>query len=229
MLKPQKKITKKEIKEDKLVTFYFETRGWVEQNLRTVAVIAAVPIGLILLFLWWNFNQGVKNEKATTKLAQVIPYFDAGQYDLAINGVMQEGAQGLQAIVDEYGSTKAGEVARFYLGNAYLRTGKIDKALEAFKNVAIRDKMLSASAFAGEAACYEAKGDHAAAAASYEKAASKNMVLTQAPENLEKAAANYAAAGQKAKAVELLTTIKKEFPGSPIAREADRYLAEYAS
>jgi len=34
-------------------------------------------------------------------LAKVVPYFDQGKYDLAINGVPQEGTQGLQALVDE--------------------------------------------------------------------------------------------------------------------------------
>jgi TolA-binding protein len=73
------------------------------------------------------------------------------------------------------------------------------------------------------------KGDFSHAASYFEKAASKNMSLMQAPENLQRAAMNYAAAGEKEKAVELLQTLKKEFPTSPYARDVDRFIAEYSS
>ncbi len=75
----------------------------------------------------------------------------------------------------------------------------------------------------------EAKQDYEHAGKYFEKAASQNMTQVSAPDNLQRAAVNYAAAGQKDKAVELLKTLKKEFPASAQAREADRFLAEFAS
>jgi hypothetical protein len=39
---------------------------------------------------------------------------------------------------------------------------------------------------------------------------------------------NYAAVGKKEKAIELLQTLKKEFPTSTTAREVDRFIAEYS-
>jgi TolA-binding protein len=89
--------------------------------------------------------------------------------------------------------------------------------------------MITASAYAGMAACYEVKGDFSQAASYFEKAASKNMTLVQAPENLQRSAVNYAAAGKKEKAVEILQTLKKEFPSSPYSRDVDRFIAEYTS
>ena len=50
----------------------------------------------------------------------------------------------------------------------------------------------------------------------------------QAPENLQRAAANYAAVGKKEKAIELLQMLKKEFPSSSYARDVDRYIAQYS-
>jgi tetratricopeptide (TPR) repeat protein len=229
MLKPQKKISRKEIKEDKLVTAYFDSRKWIEENKRLVGYIVAAPLIIIALWFWWHQKTNEWNDKATTMLAKVSPYYDESKFDLAISGNPQEGTQGLQAIVDEYGSTQAGELAKLYLANSYYALKNYDKALEYYDDISVSDMMVSSSAIAGAAACYEAKGDFSKAASAFEKAASKNMTMVQGPENLQRAAVNYAAAGKKEKAVELLQTLKKEFPTSPYAREADRFIAEYSS
>jgi tetratricopeptide (TPR) repeat protein len=229
MLKPQKSISKKEIKEDRLVTTYFQSRKWIEENKRLAGYIIAIPFIIVLLLFWWGQKTNEWNDEASTMLAKITPYCDEGRYELAINGVPQEGVQGLQAIVDEYGSTATGQFAKLYLANCYFTMENYDKALEYYDDISISDKMITASALAGVAACYEAKGDFNEAASYFEKAASKNMTLMQAPENLQRSAINYAAAGKKDKAVEILQTIKKQFPTSPNARDVDLYIAEYSS
>jgi len=229
MLKPQKKVSRREIKEDKLVTRYFQTRQWLEENTKILSYVAIGLMGAAVIGFLWSKSRAESNEKATAKLAKVAPYYDDSKYDVAINGVPQEGILGLQAIVDEHGSTKAGEIAKLYLANSYFALKNYDKALEYYDDISIRDKMITASAYAGVAACYEVKGDFSKAASYFEKAASKNMTLVQAPENLQRSAINYAASGKKEKAIELLQTLKKEFPTSPYARDADRFIAEYNS
>jgi TolA-binding protein len=228
MLKPQKKISKKEIKEDKLVTKYFETRKWIDENTKILSYVGIALAAMIVIGFLWSKSRAESNQKATAMLAKVAPYYDQGRYDLAINGIPQEGAQGLQAIVNEYGSTHAGEIAKLYLANSYFAQKNYDKALSTYNDISISDKMITATACAGVASCYESKGDHSNAAAYYEKAASKNMVEIQAPENLQRAAVNYAEAGKKEKAIELLQMIKKEFPSSSYARDVDRFIAEYS-
>jgi tetratricopeptide (TPR) repeat protein len=229
MLKPQKSISKKEIKEDRLVTTYFQARKWIEENKRIAGYIIAIPFVIAFLVFWWNQRTNERNMEASAMLAKVTPYYDEGRYDLAINGVPQEGIQGLQTIVDEYSGTNNGQFAKLYLANSYFGLKNYDKALEYYEDISISDKLISASAIAGAAACYEAKEEYEKAATAYEKAASKNMTIAQAPENLQRAALNYAAAGKKEKAVELFQTIKKQFPTSSVARDADLYIAEYSS
>ena len=229
MLKPQKKVSRKEIKEDKLVTAYFESRRWLEENKRLAGYIIAAPIVIALLWFWWHQKTNEWNDTATALLAKVAPYYDSGKYEMAIDGIPQEGTQGLLAIVSEHGSTSAGQVAKLYLANSYYALKNYDKALEYYDDVSVSDKMVASAALAGVASCYEAKGDFEKAASYFEKAASKNMTAVQAPENLQRAAVNYAAIGKKEKAVELLKTLKKEFPTTAIARDADRYIAEFSS
>jgi tetratricopeptide (TPR) repeat protein len=229
MLKPQKKVSRREIKEDKLVTTYFETRKWVEENKRIVGYIIATPLIIVALGFWWHQKTNEWNDQATTMVAKIFHYYDEGRYEMAINGVPQEGTQGLQAIVDEHGSTKTGQLVKLYLANAYFALKNFDKALEYYEAISVSDKMVTATAYTGMAACYEVQGDHSKAAAYFEKAAAKNMTLGQAPENLQRSAMNYAVAGKKEKAVELLQTLKKEFPTSVVARDVDRLIAEYSS
>ncbi|MCX6143226.1 MAG: tetratricopeptide repeat protein [Ignavibacteriales bacterium] len=226
MLKPKKKISKKEIKEDKLVTTYFEATTWYETNKKIVnGVLVGVVILAIVVVAYMN-NVNSNNQKANTELGKVISYYDQGKFDVAISGNLQENVRGLQSIVDDYGSTNAGELAKFYLANAYFAQNDYDKALKYFLDVSVKDDMITASAIAGAGACYDAKNDYEKAASAYEKAAFKSTKDVNAAENMFHAARNYLSAGNKEKAAELFKKVKKEFPTSIVAREIDRWIAQ---
>ena len=226
MLKPKKKISKREIKEDRLVTSYFEATTWYQANKKIVnGVLTGLVVLAIVIVAYFN-NVSSNNLKATTELGKVLMYYDQGKYDLAINGNLQDNVRGLQSIVDDYGSTKAGKLACFYLANSYFAQGDYDKALKYFDDVNVSDDLVTASAIAGVGACYETKGDHAKAAASYEKAAFRSSKDVNAPENMFHAAQNYLLAGNKEKAAELFKKVKKEYPNSGVARDIDRWIGE---
>lgn len=229
MLKPKKKISKREMKEDKLVTTYFEATGWYEKNKKVVSGVLTGLIVVAVLIVVVTNNMRSNNEKATAELGKVLRYYDEGKYNIAISGDLQENVRGLQSIVDDYGSTKSGELAKLYLANAYYTQNNYDKALQYYLDASIKDDMLSASSVAGAAACYEAKGEYEKAAVSYEKAAFKNGKDVLAAEYLHHAAYNYSAAGKKEKAVELYKKLKKDYPTSVYAREIDRLIAEASS
>lgn len=227
MLKPKKGISKREMKEDKLVTTYFKTRTWIEENRRIVTYIVAVPIALLAILWFVENNRRQSDQRATTELAKVFPLYDQGQYKLAVDGIPQENIRGLQSIVDEYGGSHSGEMAKLYLGDCYFNLKDYDKALKYFGEVDFSDKLISSSALAGEGACYEALGKHEEAGELYEKAASKYMTTLQAPQDLFNAARNYSEAGNKDKAGQMLDRLKKEFPETSYARDVDRYRIEF--
>ncbi len=229
MLKPKKTISKKEIKEDKLVTSYFEARSWFEENKKLIGNVAGVLAAIVIAGVFYFNNVNTNNKEATTQLGKVLKYYDDGKYEIAVNGNPQENIRGLQSIVDDYGSTKTGRTAKLFLANAYYALGKYDKALEYFLDADLSDDLLKASALAGGGACYETKGDHANAALYFERAAAVDKTEIQAPENLHHAALNYAASGNKDKAIDLLKRLKKDYSNSAYAREADRFIAEFSS
>jgi len=229
MLKPKKRITKKDLREDGLVSTYFKTTEFFYQYKRYVSWgITGLVILIIAAVIYFN-NRAANNEKATTALGEILHYYDRGDYQTAINGVPEKNVDGLKEIVDNYGGTHSGDLAKFFLANCYYSLGNYDDALKYFDDFGGSYSPLRASALAGAASCYEAKGDNRKAAEYFERAASKTSDTQLSPEYLHHAARNYTLSGKKERAIELLKKLKKEYPTSTYVREADRMLAEFAS
>jgi len=226
MLRAQKKISRRVIKEDTLVTSYFKAQTWYDENKRRVNVAGGIVLAVAIGLWFYSNNVRQNNDRATTDFARVFSFYDNGQYLIAINGIPERNIIGLQSIVDNYGGTTAGNIAKFYLANCYYNTQEYDKALKYFEDFSGSTPLLTNSAVAGIAACYEAKGDFVKAAENYEKSALKNADDPNAPDNLLNAGRDYMRAGEKDRAVELLKRLKRDYPTSLAARDVDRYIAE---
>jgi len=229
MLKPKKRISKREIKEDKLVTTYFEAQSWFELNKKRISTVATI-LAVVVAAIWIYYNNRATGDlNATTDLGKVMRYYDQGQYQIAINGAPQENIRGLEQIVSDYGSTPTGQIARLYLANCYFSLSQYDKALELYRDTDVSDKSLMSSVYAGIAACEVEKGNIAEGARMFEKAAGTDSGEMNTAEYLYRAAGSYVQAGEKEKASELLERLKKDFPQSTYAREADRLVAQVRS
>jgi tetratricopeptide (TPR) repeat protein len=227
MLKKQKELAKLKVKhQDDLLTTYENALSWYQTNKKLLTNVGIV-LALILAAGWFYLNnQHQNNDKAGLEFAKVFSFYDNGQYQLAINGVPEKNVRGLQAIVNDYGSTQNGNLARFYLANSLYNLGEYDKALAEFEDADLSTTLLEASRLAGIAACYEAKGNFSEAATYFERAGKKSSADPNTPEYLANAARNYAKSGNKNQAIELYKHIKKEHASSAAARDAERYLDE---
>jgi tetratricopeptide (TPR) repeat protein len=228
MLKSRKKITKKELKQDKLVTWYFKVSDQAQkyQKQITTGVISLIVVVLLVFFLFIKPNQE-NEELASTALGNISTFYDYKQFQMAMEGIPERNIIGLKSIVSEYGSTKAGEISKIYLGNCYFVMGDYDNALQNYDDFSGSEKIFKVAALVGKAAVYEAKGQYAEAGSEFEKAAAKAKDDIQSPEIYLNAARNYGLAGNKKKAVELIEKIKLNYPTSTASKESDRYLAEY--
>ena len=226
MLRPKKKITKRELKEDTLITSYVKMTTLYEEHKREISIIITVLVVLIVAGIVYAKNRSEASVKAATQLGEVFSFYDNGQYQLAIDGVPERNIAGLSSIAENYGSTDPGEMAWFYLANSYYALGKYDEALKAYEDFSPPDELLTASRLSGIGACYEAKGMHKEAADAFERAATKNSKDLDAAENLNNAARNYAQAGEKDKAIDVYKKLKKNYPTSAYGRDADRFIAQ---
>lgn len=229
MLRPQKKISKKEIKQDALISTYVKATSWYEHHKKNLGIGILVVVVVLVAGVVYFKNQAESNEKAMAQLGEIYPLFDQGQYARAIDGVPERNLPGLKSIVENYGSSASGAIARFYLASAYFQLERYDEALREFDEMSPGPELLAISREAGIGGCYEAKGMYREAAEHFEKAGTLNSKDLGAAEYLSSAARSYAKAGEREKAVELYKRVKKNYPTSVYAREVDRLITELSA
>ncbi len=226
MLRPKKKLSKRELKQDKLITTYFQIYDRI-YDYRRQLIIAGVAILIVALgaVLYYN-NLRAENERALTELGKVYPLYDEGNYERAINGIPEQNVMGLRDIAANYKRTEAGRIAAFYLANAYYHLGNYDDAYRYFDDFRGSDELLNASALAGKAAIYEIRGENKQAAELFEQAATRFGKTAVTPENLKHAGRNYFEAGELSRALRIFERIQEEYPESAFSRDVERYIAQ---
>ena len=225
MLAKSKKISKKEMKEDKLVTSYYKAKELFNQYQGKVLIGVGVLIVIIVGIVLMKQNSEKNNLKANALLAKVMPIYEANQFKEAIEGKKLESISGLKQIVDDYGSTDAGEMAKLYLANSYYYLSEFDNALKYYKDFSGAGDDFKSAAYAGIASCYETKKEYKDAADYFKKASSVSKSNAQNPEYLLKAGINFISANQNNDAKELFLKIKEDYKTSIVAYEVDKYLA----
>ncbi len=226
MLTKKKKLSRKEIKEDKLVSTYYKAYGYFEENRSRVLMFGGILIAVAALIYFYINNRMEDNRIAGTELARAMQSYDQGAYLEAIEGREGTNIVGLKKIIEDYGSTENGEYAKIYLANSYNFLGRSDEALKYYENYSGGNKIFEATSLAGQAGIYETKKEYQKAADFYLKASrvSDNNVLN--PDYLLKAGIDFMKAGNNDEAKELFEKIKQDYNTSSAFREVDRYLAQ---
>lgn len=225
MLTKKKKLTRKEIKQDKLVEFYYKSQNFFEENKNKILMYAgAVAVVIIGIILYTNYRSD-QNEEAGTHLAKVMDLYDMGAHLEAIEGVQNKNIIGLEKIVQNYGSTENGEIAKIYLANSYASFGKTDEALKYYEDYSGDIDIFKSAAFAGRAGIKSANGNFKEAAELYVKASKVSKTNVLNPDYLLQASLNFIEAGDKDEAKSLLQIIKEQYKTSTANVQADRYLS----
>ena len=227
MLEKRKKISKKQIKE--LVTSYYQAISFFQEYQAKILIGAGIVAVIIVAVILWNNQRSSNNLKAAELLSKVIPLYDAGSYKEAIEGQKAANITGLKEIVDKYGSSEQGEVAKIYLANSYTLLGNDEAAFKAYDEFSGSIPIFKASALAGKAAYMETKKEYEKAAGLYKDAAKASKTNPSNPEYLMKAGIDLLNIGKKDEAKTLFESIKKEYKTSPVVNELDRYLVQVES
>lgn len=226
MLTKRKKLTKKEIKQDKLVEFYYKSQQYIEENKNKVLIyVGAFALVVVAVIFFLNFRSS-RNEEAGKLLSRVMDLYEQGAYLEAIEGKQGTNLVGLKKIVEDYGSTENGETAKIYLANAYAFLGQYDKALDYYKDYSGSNDIYKAAALAGQAGYYASKGEYEKAAELFKKAANVSEINPSRPDYLLRAGINFMKAGQKDEAKELFQIIKDDYKTSTAFAQVDRYFTE---
>lgn len=189
------------------------------RNLLIGAVVAVALIvgGLIA----YNYYRNMKNEEAQTLMYPAVYHFEADSLQKALNG---DGAnEGFIAIAEDYGMTKAGNLAKFYAGAALLKQGKFDEAVEYLKDFSSDDLLIQARAHALTGDAYLEKNNPAEAAGFYKKAANHKPNEFFTPSYLMKLALAQELNKDNQAAIETYEQIVTKYPNAAEAVNARKY------
>jgi tetratricopeptide (TPR) repeat protein len=150
-------------------------------------------------------------------------YFSLDSLDLALNG--DQNFLGFLGIIDEYGSTKAGNLAHYYAGSIFMKQGQFDAAIEQLEDFDSDDQIIGPMGVGMIGDAYMELNDNAKALEYYIKASEKQNNDFTTPMFLLKAAWVCEIEGDYTKAVEYYEKIKKEHYKSFEARDIDKYIA----
>ena len=189
--------------------------------------IAVVAIAIIIGGYWSynNFIQKPKEAKAADALFKAEEYYRVDSLQKALHG---DGLNiGLIKVLDKFSGTKAANLAHFYAGDCYLRTGDFANAIKQLEAFDTDAAQVQARAYKLLADAYSELNKNDEAISYYQKAAHHFTDDTyNAAEYLFNAAGLSEKTGKTKEAIELYKEVKDKFPGTQQSSEADKYLAK---
>lgn len=226
MLVKKKKLSRKEIKQDKLVEFSDNALNFINEYQNKILLYGGILVVVVVAVIFFINQKSKTNDKAGLALSQVMSLYDAGAYLEAIEGRQGTNLVGLKNIVDEYGGTENGETAKIYLANCYSFLGRTEEANNLYDDYSGNIDVFKAAALAGKASYLSFKEEYTEAADLYFKASTISKENALRPDYLLQAGINYFQAGNHEDAKEIFNTIKEEFRTSTAYTSVDRYLTQ---
>jgi TolA-binding protein len=203
---------------------YSKTELYIEENKKSLAIIAA---GIILVitgyFAWDKLYVAPQEEEAQSKMFVAQQYFENDSLDKAING--DGNNPGFKTIAEEYGVTKSANLAHYYLGICYLKKGKFEDAITELKQFDTDSEVLGpvATGAMGDATLELGKQEDAVAL--YLKASKMNENKFTTPLYLMKAGGVYEDLKNYENALKVYEQIKSDYLNSTEGREIEKYIA----
>jgi tetratricopeptide (TPR) repeat protein len=225
MLQKKKKLSKKEIKEDKLINFYKSSVDFFEKYQSKIFIYAGVVVVVAAAIYFYLNQKNMNDEKAGLELSRIMTLYDKGSYLEAIEGIQGTNIIGLKNLVTEYGGTENGETAKIYLANCYSFLSNYEEAFKYYEDYNGSIDYFKAASLAGQASYYAIKGDYDKASNLYIDASKQSQVNSQNPDYLLNAGIYLMKIGEKDEAKILFNKIKDDYSSSLANREVDKYLA----
>ena len=218
----KKKHSKQEETLGNVEIAFSKTEKFIEDNQKnlTIAVLAL----LIVIGGFWGYRKLYKiplEERAQKEVFNAQIYFERDSFNLALNG---DGMNpGFLEIIDEYGSTKIGNLSHYYAGISYLHLGDFDEAMLHLKKFKTKEPRLNAISKGAIGDCYSELENADEALIWYAKAIAVNDETTT-PFYLMKQGLLFEQTNQNDKALNAYQTIKDKYKNSSEARQIDKYI-----
>ena len=217
----EKQVEEKNTEMGSVIT---RSEEFIQKNQKNIIICIAVVLVIVLAVFGlrkWYFQP--REVRAAEEMFAAEQWFAQGDYEKALNG--DDTFRGFLSVIDSYGCTKAGNLAKYYAGVCQLNLGKYNEAIDLLKSYKGKDLFTGsqASMLIGDA--YAEMENPSEAVKYYEKAAKGSDNFIVAPTALWKAGMMYLQLNDKESAIKAFRTIKEKFPESPEYVEADKYIS----
>lgn len=213
--------------EDDIPTAQDRIKGiesWYENNKKIInGLLLAGLLVVVGIYAYNNFFKKPRNQKANDAIFMAQQYFEKDSMNLALNG--DGNNYGFLKIIDKYGGTNAGNLAKFYAGRIMVGNGEFEKGLKYLKDFDGEGTLVETVAQGTIGDAYMELGKTSEAIDAYQKAASDKDDVFLSPLYLERLGLAYESKGDTEKAIEAFKRIRMEFESSAQARNAEKYLS----
>ncbi|TDH29158.1 tetratricopeptide repeat protein [Segetibacter sp. 3557_3] len=199
-------------------------RGFWDKNKKLITgVLAAV----VLVLVGWLVYKSMFKEPAENRAAEAIfkaeEYFRADSLKLALLGDGQN--KGFVYIAKNYGGTKAGNLANFYAGVCYLKTGDFNNAVKYLKDFSTSSKQIQMLAYGKLGDAYSELGKKEDAVDNYKKAGTHfKEDEFNSSEFLFRAGYLLESMGKTNEALEVYRDLKENYPKTEKGYSIDKYI-----
>ncbi len=188
-----------------------------------IGAIVAVVVLVGGYFGYKQFIQKPNEEKAANALFSAERWFEVDSLNYVLNGDGQH--PGALSVIKKFGSTKAGNLARYYAGMSYLRMGDAKNAIPQLENFDGKGTPFQYLAYGALGDAYMETNNSAKGIEFYKKAAGNEKDNFISPLYLFRAGLASELAGKTEDAKKFYKEIKEKYPYSQQGGEIDKYLA----
>ena len=103
--------------------FIAKTEQYIERNKKTITIVVCAVVAVALaIWAYVGLVAQPRQVRAAEDMFAAEQWFNQGDFEKALNG--DEQFMGFNDIIDEYGCTKSGNLAKYYAGVCQLNLGK---------------------------------------------------------------------------------------------------------
>lgn len=197
---------------------------WIEEHQKLISwVLCGIFAVVLAVMAIRTYVINPRMEAAEEEIAKAVVYYQAGAYEVALNGDEAD-CLGFAAIADDY-SNKAGKLAALYAGICEYQLGNYEDALVYLKKFDADDAYITPAAHLLLADTYVELGEYDAAVKAYAKVIKTGNELL-APVALKKQGIVYLKLEENEKAAAAFKAVKEDYPQSLEASDIEKYIAQ---
>lgn len=202
--------------------------GFIMKNGRSLLIALVVVIIVVGGFFGYKYLIAApRAEKAAAMMFTAEQLFAVDSFQMALNG--DGNTAGFLQVIDQYGATAEGNLAKHYAGICYLKMGKYPEALDYLKQFSgstdnIPLAMVTAQNYGLQGDVQVQTGNYKEAVALYEKAVVTSKDQLTAPYYLKKAGEVYEKLNDFTKALAAYQAIQIDYASSMEARDIQKYI-----